>query len=150
MERQLPFPRRPCNFKRPAIYFRGSLFLVVWIKAHIKHWSDLRFLLDKLVKITLKRAGHFNVIFVNFLHLLLHPQKIQLRTVASGIDFLGWVHFPHHCILRTATRRRMMSQVIKQRGRLETVQPYLGLLGYRNTFKVQQELLNNVWLFGDH
>src|SRR3989344_1414599 len=34
------------------------------------------------------------------LKLTLHPNKIFLNTFASGIDFLGWVNFPTHRVLR--------------------------------------------------
>lgn len=41
------------------------------------------------------------------LNLRLHPDKLFIKTVASGVDFLGMVHFPDHRILRTATKRRV-------------------------------------------
>ena len=36
------------------------------------------------------------------LHLTLHPDKVYIKTYASGVDFLGWVHFPHHRQIRPA------------------------------------------------
>src|SRR3989344_1719012 len=30
------------------------------------------------------------------LKLELHPDKVFIKTLASGVDFLGWVHFPDH------------------------------------------------------
>src|SRR3989344_4267755 len=38
------------------------------------------------------------------LKLSLHPDKVFIKTIASGMDFLGWVHFPYHRVLRTATK----------------------------------------------
>jgi hypothetical protein len=38
------------------------------------------------------------------LKLELHPQKVSIATLASGADFLGWVHFPDHRVLRTVTK----------------------------------------------
>ena len=70
------------------------------------------------------------------LSLTLHPHKIQLRTFASGVDFLGWVHFPDHRVLRTSTKRRMLRNV---RGREEddaVVQSYLGMLSHGNAKKL--------------
>ena len=43
------------------------------------------------------------------IQLELHPNKVSITTVASGVDFLGWVHFSDHRVLRGATKRRMMS-----------------------------------------
>ncbi len=38
------------------------------------------------------------------LQLSLHPNKVSITSLSSGIDFLGWVHFPRHHVLRTATK----------------------------------------------
>ena len=43
--------------------------------------------------------------------LQLHPHKVSIRTVASGIDFLGWVHFPDHRVLRTTAKKRMFYRI---------------------------------------
>lgn len=70
------------------------------------------------------------------LGLSLHPQKIFLKTLASGMDYLGWVHFPDHRILRTATKRRMMKRILENPTN-ETLHSYLGLLGHGNTYKLK-------------
>ena len=41
------------------------------------------------------------------LKIQLHPNKISLRPLHQGIDFLGYVTLPHHRVLRTTTKRRM-------------------------------------------
>lgn len=80
------------------------------------------------------------------LKLTLHPKKVFLQTFASGVDFLGWVHFPRHRILRATTKCRMFSR-IKERAAQETLLSYLGLLKHGNTRKVRQELLGRYWLW---
>lgn len=75
------------------------------------------------------------------LKLVLHPQKVSITTVASGVDFLGWLHFPDHRVLRTATKRRMMRR-LKESQKPETVTSYLGLLSHGNTNKLRGE---EVW-----
>ncbi|OGN14877.1 MAG: hypothetical protein A3J47_02655 [Candidatus Yanofskybacteria bacterium RIFCSPHIGHO2_02_FULL_43_22] len=79
------------------------------------------------------------------LKLQIHPDKIYLKTLASGVDFLGWVHFPDHRTLRTTTKRRMFKK-IKENSKPETVNSYLGLLKHGNTFnlKHQVELLTEI------
>jgi len=42
------------------------------------------------------------------LKLALHPDKVSIKTFASGVDFLRWVHFSDHRVLRMSTKRRMM------------------------------------------
>jgi retron-type reverse transcriptase len=69
----------------------------------------------------------------------LHPQKLFLKTLASGVDFLGWVHFSDHRVLRTTTKRRMMKRIAKHPTK-ETVASYLGLLKHGNAGKLRRGL----------
>lgn len=73
------------------------------------------------------------------LRLEMHPDKVFIKTIASGVDFLGWVHFPNHRILRTVTKRRVF-QRIKARPWLETKASYLGLLGHGNAHRLSRKL----------
>ena len=81
------------------------------------------------------------------LRLSLHPTKLTIKTLASGVDFLGWVHFSHHRVLRTSTKRRMIKN-IKRNPSKQTMASYLGLLSHGDTFKLTQKyfgttVLNN-------
>src|SRR3990167_6684425 len=73
------------------------------------------------------------------LHLELHPDKLFLRTVGSGGDFLGWVHFPRHRVLRTVTKRRAWRH-IKQNPEPATLESYLGLLQHGNAHGIAAEM----------
>jgi len=42
----------------------------------------------------------------------LHPNKVSITTLASGVDFLGWVHFPDHRVLRTSTKRQILKRLL--------------------------------------
>ena len=74
------------------------------------------------------------------LRLELHPQKVSIRTVASGVDFLGWVHFPDHRVLRTSTKRRMLKRTSSAEKNEATVQSYLGLLSHGNSAKLRERV----------
>ncbi len=71
------------------------------------------------------------------LNLELHPDKVFIQTLGSGIDFLGWVHFPDHRVLRTVTKRRMLKRVNG-----ENVSSYLGMMQWGNGWKASQSLLS--------
>lgn len=81
------------------------------------------------------------------LGLSLHPSKVSLQTIASGVDFLGWVYFPTHKTLRTTTRHRMMRR-LQESPTLEAYNSYLGLLGHGNAYGLQVALQNLQWLHG--
>ncbi|MEK7570444.1 MAG: reverse transcriptase/maturase family protein [Patescibacteria group bacterium] len=80
------------------------------------------------------------------LHLDLHPRKVSIQTLASGVDFLGWVHFPHHRVLRTATKQRMLRRLASHPEKA-TVQSYLGLLAHGNAQKLQAQVVQQVGLW---
>lgn len=73
------------------------------------------------------------------LFLTLHPDKVFITSVGSGVDFLGWVHFADHRILRTATKRRMMKRILEHPTE-ETLQSYLGLISHGNSFALREKI----------
>lgn len=78
------------------------------------------------------------------LRLSLHPNKLFIKTIASGIDFLGWVHFPNHRTLRTATKRRMLSNPGIYAGDEAVVNSYRGLLSHGNGWKLIRKVESSV------
>lgn len=73
------------------------------------------------------------------LHLELHSDKVFIKTFASGVDFLGWTHFPDHRVLRTSTKRRMFFR-LKDERKKEVVQSYSGLLSHGNTWRLRKKI----------
>lgn len=73
------------------------------------------------------------------LKLALHPDKVKIKTLASGIDFLGWVNFPHHRTLRNSTKRRMLKR-IDTNSKPELIASYLGLLSHGNAYNLTRML----------
>lgn len=76
------------------------------------------------------------------LRLSLHPYKTQIKTLASGVDFLGWVHFPHHAVLRTTTKRRMLKNLLVTVSDA-TLASYLGMLRHGNAFNLRDEIVRS-------
>ena len=73
------------------------------------------------------------------LKLTLHPDKVYIKTLSSGVDFLGWVHFFNHRVLRNSTKWRMYRRIFDHPVN-ETYQSYLGLLQHGNSWKIKQLL----------
>ncbi|OGD56468.1 hypothetical protein A2V71_03770 [Candidatus Berkelbacteria bacterium RBG_13_40_8] len=71
------------------------------------------------------------------LKLEVHENKIFVRTVASGMDFLGVIIFTDHKILRTSTKRRMFSRINEI-----NASSYFGLLKHCNSYKTKLVLKN--------
>lgn len=71
------------------------------------------------------------------LKLTLHEDKVYIKTYASGVDFLGWVHSPHHRQIRTVTKRKILRN-LKGYPKQETINSYRGLLSHGNTYTIQK------------
>ena len=76
----------------------------------------------------------------NKLKLELHPDKIIVRKLKQGIDFLGYVALPHYRVLRTKTKRRMFGRINSN-----NLPSYFGLLKHCNSFQLRQELLSEIF-----
>jgi RNA-directed DNA polymerase len=112
---------------------------VLRVKRYIRYADDFVFLASnrEYLETILPEVRNF---LLNRLRLTLHPGKVSIRTVASGIDFLGWVHFPDHLVIRTATKRRIIAKLHKNFAPA-SVSSYRGLLGHGNAHKLQGRCL---------
>ena len=75
----------------------------------------------------------------NDLKLNMHPDKVFIKTIASGVDFLGWVHFPKHRVLRTATKNRMFRNLVGNQN-FNAISSYLGMLSHGNGYKLKKKI----------
>jgi retron-type reverse transcriptase len=69
------------------------------------------------------------------LKLSLHPDKVFIKTFASGVDFLGWVHFPYHKVIRSVTKRRILRKANEK-----NVTSYVGLLRHGNAYRLSRKI----------
>ncbi|MEK7622089.1 MAG: reverse transcriptase/maturase family protein [Patescibacteria group bacterium] len=81
-----------------------------------------------------------NSFLLEKLKLTLHPDKVFIKTLASGVDFLGWIHFPDHRVLRTATKRRMFRNLAVKKDNEATVASYLGMLRWGNGWGLKKQI----------
>ena len=80
------------------------------------------------------------------LKLQLHPKKIILKKLTSGIDFCGYIVLPHYCLPRTKTKRRILNKANGTNVSIQSLQSYLGYFSHAKSFKIQQELKNIYFL----
>jgi len=88
----------------------------------------------------------------------LHPRKVIIRKLRWGIDFLGYIVFPRHRLLRIKTKRRIWRKlrkrvceyrngVITKRTLEQSLQSYLGVLSHANTHAFGNALKNQFWFW---
>lgn len=107
------------------------------VKYYIRYTDDFIILSDDkdYLQNLLPKIRYF---LKNKLYLNLHENKIIIKTHASGVDFLGWVHFPYHRQIRTTTKRKIFKK-LKRYPKPQTINSYRGLLRHGNTYKIQKQ-----------
>lgn len=119
---------------------------------HVKHILKVKYYIryaDDFVFIS-KDKNHLEnmkfeiqIFLKDKLKLNLHPNKVFIKTIYSGLDFLGWIHFVKYKILRITTEKRMFRKLKENEYKEESVKSYLGLLRYGNTFKIRDKVIKN-------
>lgn len=86
------------------------------------------------------------------LKISLHPNKVTIRAYRQGIDFLGYVSFPNHTVMRLKTKKRMLKNLrakieIFKEGNLteeslrQTLCSYFGILSHCNGHKTARQIM---------
>ncbi|TSD03867.1 MAG: RNA-directed DNA polymerase (Reverse transcriptase) [Parcubacteria group bacterium Greene0714_21] len=127
------------------------------VKYYVRYTDDFAIVSDN--EYTLRGGGLTSMgkFLRERLKLTIHPKKISLRKLHQGVDFLGYVIFPKHRLLRIKTKRRIFSKLRKRieeyrRGEAsqpqveQSLQSYLGVLSHANAYKLSQDLRNQLWL----
>lgn len=102
---------------------------------------------DYLLGLVTKVSDYFN----ESLKLGLHSDKIILRKLSWGIDFLGYVILPYYKVLRTRTKQRMLRKIKDKKKQFgdgllsrqsfgQTINSYLGILKHCKGFKIKKEI----------
>ena len=102
-------------------------------------------------------AGKIQAFLKEELDLELHPNKVEIRKLSQGIDFLGYVILPHYIVLRTKTKHRMFRNIKQNKEKLklglisqetfnQSLQSYLGILTHckgKKIFLEVEKMVNN-------
>lgn len=104
---------------------------VLKVKYYIRYADDFVFMSQN--RIYLENIQKEIEIFLrDELKLNLHPDKVFIKTIYGGVDFLGWVHFSTHRVLRTSTKNRMLRNINEN-----NLSSYLGMLAWGSGHKLK-------------
>jgi len=119
-------------------------------KHYIRYCDD--FVLVSCNKVVLlDNIRHVDHFLRENLKLTLHPNKIEIRKLRQGIDFLGAVLLPYRIVTRTKTKRRIIKKSNKlllefQEGKItkdrfsQSISSYLGHFNHTKSKSVKDSL----------
>lgn len=122
--------------------FDQSIKRMLKIKHYIRYADDF-VILHKDKKYLINIIPTISEFLKKELRLSLNPNKISIKTLASGVDFLGWIHFPNHRVLRTSSKKRMLRR-LEESKISATINSYLGLLKHGNSFKLVKSIKEEI------
>ena len=96
------------------------------VKDYYRYGDDF-ILVDRSPQYLYDKLVHIKAFLGNNLKLELHPSKVKLLKYHNGVDFLGYVQFPHFRILRSKTQRRILKAV-------PALKDKIGSLGFKSSF----------------
>lgn len=115
----------------------------LFVPLYLRFTDDFIVVSDSKIELE-KRLTRIKKFLLEKLNLELHQNKITLRKNTQGIDFLGYVQFPHWRLIRAKTKERMLKKI--KRGITEqSLQSYLGVLSHANSYNLSQEIKNLFW-----
>lgn len=118
-----------------------------WIKEdlHIKYYFRYA---DDIVILSNSKE-HLHQVLAQIKNYLKTNLKLQIKqnyqlfpVAARGIDFVGYVHYHTHTLLRKSIKKRMVKSFIKRKNK-STIAGYLGWTKHANTKNLMKKLLPN-------
>ncbi|MBI2590338.1 MAG: group II intron reverse transcriptase domain-containing protein [Candidatus Blackburnbacteria bacterium] len=124
------------------------------VKYYVRYADDFM-LVNRDRKLLEKCLVDLSSFLENKLLLKLHPNKVHLRKLSWGIDFVGYIALPHHQTIRTKTKRRLFKKVkwkvkeyrdgqIKPTALNQSIQSYMGILRHAKTYRLKQKLIKEI------
>jgi RNA-directed DNA polymerase len=121
------------------------------VKYYLRYCDDF-IILSEDVEYLKKLIVEINDFLNKKLKLALHPNKIIVRKYRQGIDFLGYVVLPHHRVLRTKTKRRIIrkmtnkykllrEELITEESFNQSLQSYLGVLRHCEGYGIEIKIM---------
>jgi retron-type reverse transcriptase len=120
-----------------------------FIKHHLKEKYYIRYC-DDFVILSTDRLHlenliqKVNIFLQNNLNLSLHPNKIEIKKYHQGVDFLGYVCFPYHRVLRLKTKKRMFRNIESKRNNenfFKILESYFGVIKHCDSHKLKKKIL---------
>jgi RNA-directed DNA polymerase len=129
---------------------------ILKVKHYARYTDDFVVVSDsrEYLALLLPKLSHF---LSQELKLGIHPQKVEIRKYSDGIDFLGYVIFPHHTKVRKITVRRISRRLNEkatlykadklEKEKLEaSLMSYLGILSHADTHRFSERIKNEFFI----
>jgi len=126
-------------------------------KQYIRYCDDFIVLHDDIDHLK-NIACQVRIFLWQNLKLSLNKNKVAIRKINQGIDFLGYIALPYYRVMRTKTKRRIIYKMRTKKNQLkfgvideqsfnQSMQSYLGALSHCKSFKIQKQMKRFMIIF---
>jgi len=110
------------------------------IKHYLRYCDDFLMIVEKgniRLQIT-----EIDIFLQKELHLRLHPDKIVIKKINQGIDWLGFVVLPKYSRIRNKTKNRIIARCKNKKNteNMNNIESYFGLLQYCKSYKLRRKM----------
>jgi len=120
------------------------------VKYYLRYADDFILISKNENLLMVYKKGIENFLKQN-LKLELHPDKVFIKKLKSGVDFVGYVVLRNAVVLRTKTKKRIFKKLIKAKKELiigkidkdkfdEILNSYLGVLKHCKSFGIKRQI----------
>lgn len=107
---------------------------VLKVKYYIRYCDDF-VILSSEQEYLVKAKDEIRDFLGENLKLSLHKDKVTIRKLGQGVDFLGYITVPHFRVLRAKTKRRVINRVTEK-----NLHSYLGVLKHCDGFELENAI----------
>lgn len=104
------------------------------VKNYFRYADDF-VILEKGMKTLELHKQKIGIFLEDELKLELHKDKVFIRKISQGIDFLGYVILPCSIVLRTKTKNRIFKKVSSK-----NIDSYMGVLKHAKTSRIKSKM----------
>jgi hypothetical protein len=130
---------------------------ILKVKNYLRYTDDFIIVSDSLEYLE-KLLPQITDFLRDKLKLELHPNKVSIRKYEQGIDFLGYIAFPHHRLVRKKTVKRIFRKmkqkvldfkngIVTEQNLNQSLKSYEGVLSHADTHNLSEDLKNKYWLW---
>lgn len=116
------------------------------VRGYYRYGDDF-ILVDRKPKYLYDKLVDIKAFLTNNLRLELHSNKVKMLKYHNGVDFLGYIQFPHFRLLRSKTQKRILKALPQLKHKIGSASfkssfaSYMGIASHFRSYKFVRKII---------